>query len=416
MICLSSFMLSTIPLPRILTNNTTKIFHQFPCKNFSTPYVSLPTSKFRYAMSSPWSATVALQGDVEESGQQPKPKWSDIGPDITEAQKQAISQLPLKMTKRCKALMRRIICFSSQDENLSFLLAAWVKVMKPRRADWLSVLKEMKRMENPLFMEVMEYALLDDSFEANVRDYTKLIDAYAKHKLLQNAENAFQAMKNRGFPCDQVTLTVLVDMYSKTGDLDRAKEAFEDIKLLGLPLDKRAYGSMIMAYIRSGMLEHAESLLKEMEAQEIFAGREVHKALLRAYSITGNADGAERVFETIQFARIVPDSKLCALLVNAYCVAGQSEKARSVLENMRSAGLKPSDKCVALMLGAYERENSLDRALAFLIEMEGDGVVLGPEASQVMAGWFHKLGVVDEVEQVLREFSEREGKQKLHSL
>lgn len=153
MICLSSFMLSTIPLPRILTNNTTKIFHQFPCKNFSTPYVSLPTSKFCYPTSSQ-SATVSLHGDVKESEKQPKLKWSDTGPDITEAQKQAVSQLPPKMTKRCKALMRRIICFSPQEENLPLLLAAWVKVMKPRRADWLSVLKEMKRMENPLFMEV----------------------------------------------------------------------------------------------------------------------------------------------------------------------------------------------------------------------------------------------------------------------
>lgn len=151
---LSSFMLSTIPPPRFLNNTTTKILHQFPCKNFSSPYVPQSPNKFYYPMSSPQSATVALQEEVKESEKQPRLKWSDIGPDITEAQKQAISQLPPKMTKRCKALMRRIICFSPQDENLLLLLAAWVKVMKPRRADWLSVLKEMKRMENPLFMEV----------------------------------------------------------------------------------------------------------------------------------------------------------------------------------------------------------------------------------------------------------------------
>jgi len=47
--------------------------------------------------------------------------------------------------------MKRIICFSPEDENLSLLLAAWVKVMKPRRADFL---KEMKRSDNPLLLEV----------------------------------------------------------------------------------------------------------------------------------------------------------------------------------------------------------------------------------------------------------------------
>lgn len=81
-------------------------------------------------------------------------KWRDVGPDITYAQKEAISQLPPKMTNRCKALMKRIICFSPEDENLSMLLAAWVKTMKPRRADWLTVLKEMMRSDIPLFFEV----------------------------------------------------------------------------------------------------------------------------------------------------------------------------------------------------------------------------------------------------------------------
>lgn len=83
-----------------------------------------------------------------------KLKWVDIGPIITEAQKQAISQLPPKMTRRCKALMKRIICFSPKDEIMSILLASWVKTMKPIRADWLSVMKEIRRLGNPLLLEV----------------------------------------------------------------------------------------------------------------------------------------------------------------------------------------------------------------------------------------------------------------------
>lgn len=67
--------------------------------------------------------------------------------------------------------------------------------MRPKRADWLLVLKELKAMDSPLIAEVLEYALLEDSFEANIRDYTKLIHIYGKQKLLQKAENAFHAMK-----------------------------------------------------------------------------------------------------------------------------------------------------------------------------------------------------------------------------
>ncbi|XP_019055614.1 PREDICTED: pentatricopeptide repeat-containing protein At1g01970-like isoform X2 [Nelumbo nucifera] len=355
-------------------------------------------------------------GDVRLKEERTKLRWAEIGPDITEVQKQAISQLPSKMTKRCKAFMKQIICFSPQKTSLSQLLDAWVKIMKPKRADWLAVLKEMRRMEHPLLLEVMDLALVQESFEANVRDYTKIIDGYGKQNRLHDAESVFQTMKNRGFTCDQVILTAMIQMYSKAGCLRLAEATFEEIKLLGLPLDKRAYGSMIMGYVRAGRPNHGECLLREMEAQKIYAGREVYKALLRAYSTIGDTKGAQRVFDAIQFAGIAPDIKLCALLINAYAVAGQSDDARSVFENLRNAGLEPSDKCVALMLAAYEKENKLKKALDLLIDLEKEGIMVGKEASEILVGWFRRLGVVGEVELVLREYSAEEVKCEIPAL
>ncbi|OMO78598.1 hypothetical protein CCACVL1_14275 [Corchorus capsularis] len=335
-------------------------------------------------------------------------KWVEIGPNITEEQKQAINKLPYKMSKRCKALMRQIICFGPEKGCLRDLLAAWAKLMKPKRADWLAVLKELKTMEHSLYFEVAELALLEESFEANIRDYTKIIHGYGKQNRIQEAENVLYAMKRRGFICDQVTLTTMVDMYSKAGDLKLAEETFEEIKLLGHQLDKRSYGAMIMAYIRAGMPEKGEILLREMDSQEIYAGSEVYKALLREYSMLGDAEGAQRVFNAIQLAGISPDVKLCGLLINAYQEAGQSEKAHIAFENMRRAGLEPSDKCVALVLAAYEKQNKLNNALNFLLDLERDGIMVGEEASCVLAQWFKKLGVVEQVELVLREFAAKE--------
>ncbi|KAF8019454.1 hypothetical protein BT93_G0209 [Corymbia citriodora subsp. variegata] len=338
----------------------------------------------------------------------PSFKWVEVGPRATEEQRIAISNLPFKMAKRRKALMRQIICFDPQRATLSDVLAAWVKIMKPSRADWLAVLKELRKLNHPAHLEVAELALLEESFEANVRDYTKLIHWYGKQNQLQDAENALLAMKQRGLICDQVILTAMVDMYSKAGHFDLAYKTFEEIKLLGLPLDKRSYGSMVMVYIRAGMPEQGEILLREMDELEIFAGSEVYKALLRAYSMIGNAEGAQRVFDAIQFAGIIPDARLCSLLINAYATTGQSDKALVAFENMRKAGVEPSDKCVALILHAYERENKINKALDFLIDLEGDGIIIGKEASERLAGWLCRLGVVEEVELVLREYGAKE--------
>ncbi|CAI0400997.1 unnamed protein product [Linum tenue] len=339
---------------------------------------------------------------VATEGETVRSKWREIGPNITKLQRQAISELPPVMTNRCKAVMKQIICFSDDKGGLRDLLSAWARIMNPRRADWLSVLKQLKDTEHPFYVQqVAEFALLEESFEANTRDYTKLIHFYGKQKQLEDAERSFSCMKERGLLYDQITLTAMIHMYSKAGHHKKAEQIFEELLLLGQPLDQRSYGSMVMSYIRAGMLQEAESLLKQMDDQEVTAGREVYKALLRTFSMTGDVEGAQRVFDAMQIAGIVPDARVCALLLNAYEMAGESQLVRVAFENMRGAGVKLNDKCVALVLAAYEKEEKLDKALEFLVGLEKDGVLAGKEASAVLAGWFGRLGVVKEVEVVL---------------
>ncbi|KAK6133653.1 hypothetical protein DH2020_032563 [Rehmannia glutinosa] len=248
------------------------------------------------------------RGNAVKETENPKRKWVKKNPNLTEEQKQAISQLPSKMTNRCKALMKQIICFSTENGSVDSMLAAWVKSTKPRRADWLSVLKELEMLNHPLYFELDVSSRI---LEANIRDYTKIIHGYAKQNMLREAEHALTAMKNRGFICDQVTLTALVHMYSKVGD----------------------------------------------------------------------SQGAQRVFDAIQLA-------VSSLMLG-------------------KCGIEPNDKCVALVLAAYEKENRLKEALNLLIELETNGFVLGKESSGLLVKWFQKLGVVDEVEVVLRDFALR---------
>ncbi|KAI3741239.1 hypothetical protein L1987_58910 [Smallanthus sonchifolius] len=348
--------------------------------------------------------------EVEDA--RPKFRWVEINlNEINDAQRNHIARLPKKLTNRCRALMKQLICFTPERSSISVLLSAWVTSMKPVRADWLVVLKELENMNHPLRFQVAEFALLEESFEPNIRDYTKIIHGYSKQSRLQDAENTLQAMKNRGFECDQVTLTALIHMYSKAGNFNLAKDTFEEMKLLGLPLDNRAYGSMVMAYIRAGMLKEGETLLREMESQQVYAKSEVYKAMLRAYSMSGDSLGAQRTFDAIQIAGIIPDVKICTVLINAYVTAGQSQEACVAFENMRRAGILPNDKCIGLMLDAYEKDNKLKEVLDFLMDLERDGIMIGKEASEKLARWFKDLGVVEEVERVLRDYGSMDASQ-----
>lgn len=154
--CLSPILPSNIYLPSFRTTIFNNIkFSELPFKHFFNLDVLEYRRKFQASTCSLQSTSIGQDGESDNCcKKEPKVKWTNIGSNITEAQKKAISQLPLKMSNRCKALLKQIICFSAETDNLSLLLAAWVKAMKPRRADWLSVLKEIERMEHHLLFEV----------------------------------------------------------------------------------------------------------------------------------------------------------------------------------------------------------------------------------------------------------------------
>lgn len=141
-------------------DNPTCTLSSFSCSFPTTSKLSLslrPITRFPFKVRACGASSALSSAKEVESVQisegKPKFKWVEVGHGATDAQKEAISKLPWKMTKRCKALMRQIICFS-EEGNLADLLGAWVRIMKPRRTDWLVVLKELKMSNHPLYLEV----------------------------------------------------------------------------------------------------------------------------------------------------------------------------------------------------------------------------------------------------------------------
>ena len=89
----------------------------------------------------------------------------------------------------------------------------------------------------------------EESFQTNIRDYSKLIDAHARDNRLEDAERIIKKMSENGIGPDILTSTTMVHMYSKAGNLDRAKAAFESLRTQGFLPDMGVYKSMILAYV-----------------------------------------------------------------------------------------------------------------------------------------------------------------------
>lgn len=335
------------------------------------------------------------------------PSWTAVGQKLEVAEKKITPEEPTVMSGKCKSIMKQILSLSDDDDP-SELLTQLRENLNPRRVDWLAILQQLSESNKNIYFKATEFALNEESFEASIRDYTKLLDAYAKKDRLEDAERVLKTMTEKGFARDSVTCSALVHMYSKTGNLDRAREAFEQIRSLGLQPDQKAYGSMIMAYVQAGLPKAGESLMREMEAKDIKPGKEVYMALLRAFAQRGLVDGAQRIFNTMQFSGVMPNLESCTLLVEAYGQSGDAEQARNVFDHMMKAGHKPDDKCTASMLAAYEKKNYLDKALNLLLDLEKDGFKQGLETSAVLIDWLGRLGLVYEAEQAFTEIAGKE--------
>ncbi|XP_057470124.1 pentatricopeptide repeat-containing protein At1g05670, mitochondrial [Actinidia eriantha] len=333
------------------------------------------------------------------------PKWAEVADKIHETEEVISPQEPKPISGKCKLVTERILSLKEED-NPSPLLAEWVELLQPNRVDWITLLDRLKENDSRLYFKIAELVLGEESFQTNIRDYSKLIEAHAKENRLEDAEGILKKMNEKGILPDILTFTVLVHMYSKAGNLERAKEAFENLRSHGFQPDMRIYNSMIMAYVNAGQPKLGESLMRVMEARDLKPTKEIYMALLRSFAQLGDVGGAQRIATTMQFAGFQPSLESCTLLVEAFGQAGDPDQARSNFDYMIKVGHRPDDRCIASMIAAYEKKNLLDKALNLLLEMEKDGFEPGVATYSVLVDWFGKLQLIDEAEYLLGRIAE----------
>lgn len=334
------------------------------------------------------------------------PKWEKVAQKIHETGELVWPQEAKPISGKSKLVTDRIFSLK-EDDDPSPLLAEWVELLQPSRIDWITLLEKLKEWNTGLYFKVAELVLNEESFQTNIRDYSKLIDAHAKDDRLEDAERILNKMNTNGIIPDIITSTVLVHMYSKAGNLERAKEAFESLRSQGFKPDVRVYHSMIMAYVNAGQPRLGESLMREMEARDIKPTKEIYMALLRSFAQRGFIDGAHRIAATMQFAEFPQTLESCTLLVEACAQAGDPDQARINFDNMIKVGIRPDDRCTASMIAAYGKKNLLDKALNLLLQLEKDGFVPGVATYTVLLDWMGKLQLVEEAEQLLGKIAEQ---------
>ncbi|KAL8145029.1 uncharacterized protein LOC141706780 [Apium graveolens] len=333
------------------------------------------------------------------------PKWAEVANKIHQTGEILWPQDAKPISGKCKLVTEKILSLQA-DDDVSPLLAEWVELLSPRRIDWIALLDTLKEQNDPIYYKVAELLLEEESFQTNIRDYSKLIDAHAKENRLDDAERILKKMNEAGIIPDILTLNVLVHMYSKAGNLDRTKEAFDSLRSQGFVPDVKVYNAYIMACVNAGKPKLAESIVTEMETRDIKPTEEIYMDLLRSFVRACDIIGTQRIATTMQFAGFHPTKEFCRLLVEAYGQTGDPDQARHQFDHMLSMGHKADDRSTASMIAAYETKNLLDKALDLLLQLEKDGFEPGVATYSVLVDWFGQLQLVEEAEDLLSKITE----------
>ena len=108
----------------------------------------------------------------------------------------------------------------------------------------------------------MEWSFSEDWYEANVRDYTKLMERYGKDHRMGEMEKLFGRMRAAGLPADVISYSVFMNAYARVRQFGRVREVLEEMEAEGVKADDRAYGALLVGYGNAGRPEDAEKVLE----------------------------------------------------------------------------------------------------------------------------------------------------------
>ncbi|CAI5460183.1 unnamed protein product [Closterium sp. Yama58-4] len=273
----------------------------------------------------------------------------------------------------------------ANEDELHQRLENWVKGVRPHRRDLIDTIKEMDTADTrELLCQVMQWSLSEEWYEADARDYTKLVERFGKDGRLGEMERAFTGMEADGIAPDLISFSVKINAYGRAKQVEKAEAAWEEMRLRGITPDAKAFTTMMTVYGKAGQPDKAEQLLDAMLAAACKPSPVTLCSLVTAFGLAGRPDDAQRVFDKVLAQTdIKPDCHTYTALSAAFGLNGRTDEAVAAFKRMLAAGLAPDDRSVARLVEAHgSMERQLDRQLALLA---GKGAEGGADGGDVQA-------------------------------
>ncbi|KAG6553518.1 hypothetical protein Mapa_004430 [Marchantia paleacea] len=285
-----------------------------------------------------------------------------------------------------------------------------------------------------MFMKMEDVGIISD-----VATYNILIAIFVKVGKLETAMEYFEKMKVNGLVPDKVTYHTLL---SSLASRDRVKDAeliCQEMGEAGVAPDGSASVGLVRMYVRLGLLDKGSKIVKNLlesgilgsasyaaiidvygeqnlwyEAELIFQGCrpkwtvEIFNTMIKAYGLCGLHERAVEVFSILEECDLVPDEITFNTLLHSAVaiVPSDLEKVESTLSRMRRINCKLQRSTSNLLIGFYAKLGMVREAEQTFRQMEGDGVPLDAECYGALLNAYAEAGLAKEAEQTVVDMKE----------
>ncbi|KAK6918610.1 Pentatricopeptide repeat, partial [Dillenia turbinata] len=135
------------------------------------------------------------------------------------------------------------------------------------------------------------------------------------------------------------------------------------------------------------------------EKQGFIGDQVILTAMVDMYSKSGNLKLAEETFKQIILLGQPLDRKSYGSIIMAYIKAGMPDQGESLIREMEAQDMNAGSEVFKALLSAYSMTG------------DSEGAQREKKASELLVAWFNRLGVVQEVEKILRQYASEENRQ-----
>ncbi|PIA31574.1 hypothetical protein AQUCO_04900104v1 [Aquilegia coerulea] len=237
-------------------------------------------------------------------------------------------------------------------------------------------------------------------YREDIRIQTKLIDFYAKCRLMEEAERVFDRMSER----DVQTWNTMIGGFCKSRNMNTATTLFEKMP----EQNSFTWETMLSGYASLGQMDRAQELFDQLllHQGEMNVDAVVYTAMIVGYAKCGDVPAARLVFDKMVGKDVVSWSAM----ISAYTQAGIYDEGVHLFKLMLKTGgnIKPNRAIISSVLSAsahlgsielavwvknyiYSRGNELlnTRTITALIDMHAKCGELD-EAYKIFKGWKDK--------------------------